>query len=57
MDSGSLSQGAWQAGGLAVLVVLLIAAAWVDVRQHRIPNLLVLSGVVFALLLAHLPGG
>lgn len=57
MVSWSLSEGAWQAAGLVVLICLLIVAAWIDVRHHRIPNLLVLVGVVVALLLAHGPGG
>lgn len=52
-----LSSGGWQAVSLAVLVALLVAAAVIDVREHRIPNVLVFPGVAAALLLAHLPGG
>jgi prepilin peptidase CpaA len=52
-----LSSGGWQAVSLVVLVALLVAAAVVDVREHRIPNAIVFPGVVAALLLAHLPGG
>lgn len=52
-----LLAGGWQAVGGAMLVALLIGAAWVDIRSHRIPNKLVFPGVIVALLLAHLPGG
>jgi prepilin peptidase CpaA len=52
-----LSSGGWQAVSLVVLVVLLVGAAVVDVREHRIPNALVFPGIAVALLLAHLPGG
>lgn len=52
-----LASGGWQLLGVAALVALLIGAAWIDVQQHRIPNILVFSGVAIALLLAHLPGG
>ena len=47
----------WQAVGTSVLIMLLIGAAWVDIREHRIPNVLVFSGAALALMLAHLPGG
>jgi prepilin peptidase CpaA len=33
-----------------VLMTLLIAAAWIDLRTNRIPNLLTLIGIVFATL-------
>ena len=36
---------------LALIAGLLVAAAWVDVRQRRIPNVLVFSGTAIALLL------
>lgn len=60
---GSLAPGVF-----AVLSVLLLVAAWTDLRSRRIPNALVLSGSVFALLahtllpvgngfLSDLPGG
>lgn len=52
-----LADGGWQSIGSVVLVGLLIAAATTDLRQHRIPNVLVFSGVALALLAAHLPGG
>jgi prepilin peptidase CpaA len=52
-----LSSGGWQAVSFAVLVALLVGAAVVDVREHRIPNALVFPGIAVALLLAHLPGG
>ncbi len=52
-----LSSGGWQIVTVPVLVVLLLGAAWVDVREHRIPNAIVFPGLVFALLMAHLPGG
>jgi prepilin peptidase CpaA len=52
-----LTTGGWQQLAFAILTPLLIAAAWVDVREHRIPNKLVFPGAVVALLLAHLPGG
>jgi prepilin peptidase CpaA len=32
----------------AVLMALLTAAAWIDLSTHRIPNLLVLTGTLFA---------
>jgi prepilin peptidase CpaA len=35
----------------ASLVVISVAAAWIDVRQSRIPNRLTVSGFVIALLL------
>ncbi len=43
----------WQVGGLgcAILLALLAAAAWFDVRLHRIPNKLVFAGALVALLL------
>jgi prepilin peptidase CpaA len=40
-----------------LLVTLLAVAAFIDVREHRIPNALTIPGAVLALLLAHLPGG
>ena len=52
-----LAAGGWQTLSLLVLIGLLVAAAWVDVREHRIPNAIVFPGTVFALLMAHLPGG
>jgi prepilin peptidase CpaA len=52
-----LSSGGWQTVSLVLLVALLVGAAAVDVREHRIPNALVFPGVAAALLLAHLPGG
>lgn len=52
-----LSAGGWSSVSAALLTLLVVAAAWTDVREHRIPNVLVLSGLVLALLLAHLPGG
>lgn len=36
---------------LALLALLLAVAAWTDLRQRRIPNLLVLSGAVLAVAL------
>ena len=33
-----------------VLMALLIAAAWIDLKTNRVPNLLVLIGIVFAIL-------
>lgn len=53
---------------LAVLISLLLAAAWFDVRQQRIPNALVVPGALMAVLLhvatpagdgflAYFPGG
>jgi prepilin peptidase CpaA len=55
--SNWLAAGGWQVVSAVVLVALLIGAAWIDVREHRIPNAIVFPGVVAALLLAHLPGG
>lgn len=55
--SGWLASGGWQSIGTVVLIALLVAAAGIDIRRHRIPNLLVFSGAGIALLLAHLPGG
>ncbi len=52
-----LAAGGWQFLVCAALVALLIGAAWIDVLQHRIPNILVFSGAALALLMAHLPGG
>lgn len=52
-----LSVGGWQTASFAVLAALLVVAAFIDVREHRIPNGLVFPGVVAALLFAHLPGG
>jgi prepilin peptidase CpaA len=52
-----LVAGGWQVLSDITLVVLLGAAASVDIREHRIPNIVVFSGVAIALLLAHLPGG
>jgi prepilin peptidase CpaA len=44
--------------GLLPLVLLLLAAAWSDVKHRRIPNGLVASGVLFALALhTWLPAG
>lgn len=43
---------------LLVIAGLLLIAAWVDVRQHRIPNVIVFSGTAIALLMhVVLPGG
>lgn len=43
---------------VAMLSALLLAAAWIDLRRQRIPNWLVLSGVLLALLLhTLLPAG
>lgn len=43
---------------LAVLTAFLLAAGWCDMRRHRIPNSLVFSGALLALLLhAALPAG
>ena len=33
-----------------VLMALLVAAAWIDIKTNRIPNLLVFAGIVFAVL-------
>lgn len=52
-----LASGGWQTIGTVVLVLLLVTAALIDVRQHRIPNALVFPGAAIALLLACLPGG
>lgn len=52
-----LSGSGWQTASLALLAVLLVTAASVDVREHRIPNALIFPGAVAALLFAHLPGG
>lgn len=40
-----------------LLVALLAAAVYTDLREHRIPNALTIPGAILALLLAHLPGG
>lgn len=37
---------------VGVLAVLLFAAAWGDIRRHRIPNMLILTGLLLAMLLA-----
>jgi len=43
---------------LAVLGALVLVAAWSDLRRQRIPNMLVVSGMLLALLLhGVLPGG
>jgi len=34
----------------AALIAILVAAAWIDVKSHRIPNSLVFVGIVFAVL-------
>jgi prepilin peptidase CpaA len=47
----------WQMVGTVALIALLVAAAWVDVREHRIPNALVFPGIALGLMFAHLPGG
>jgi prepilin peptidase CpaA len=52
-----LASGGWSSVSAVVLALLVVAAACIDVREHRIPNALVLSGIVIALLMAHLPGG
>jgi prepilin peptidase CpaA len=44
--------------GLLPLALLLIAAAWSDVKRHRIPNVLVASGALLAMVLhTWLPAG
>lgn len=45
------SVGQVSALGCAILLALLSAAAWFDVRLHRIPNKLVFGGALLALLL------
>jgi prepilin peptidase CpaA len=52
-----LTSSGWQVVRDVLLAALLCGAAWVDLREHRIPNVLVLAGVAAALLLAHVPGG
>jgi prepilin peptidase CpaA len=52
-----LASGGWSWVSAVAVTVLVVAAAFIDVREHRIPNLLVLSGIVIALLMAYLPGG
>lgn len=42
---------------VAVLLVMLTAAMWWDVRSNRIPNVLVLSGLIFGVLLRVRLGG
>ena len=42
---------AWQAVGLSALALLVLAALAFDVRQHRIPNILVLLALVCGLLI------
>lgn len=39
-----------EAPHLLVLIGILVLAAWIDVRQHRVPNALVLAGICFAIL-------
>jgi prepilin peptidase CpaA len=52
-----LVAGGWHTIATAILVALLVMAAFVDVRERRIPNVLVFAGMGLALLLAHVPGG
>lgn len=52
-----LAEGGWQSVSHLSLAAWVIAAALVDLRQRRIPNVLVFSGAAMAVLLAHLPGG
>jgi prepilin peptidase CpaA len=50
--------GAMALAVLAILATFLLAAAWTDLRDQRVPNLLVFSGALLALLLhAVLPAG
>lgn len=42
---------------VAVLIVMLTAAAWWDVRSYRIPNVLVMLGLVLGILLRVRLGG
>ena len=35
---------------VGILVMLLLMAVWGDIQSHRIPNLLILIGVVFGVL-------
>ena len=46
-----LVSGGWSWASAIAVTVLVVAAARIDVREHRIPNALVLSGIVIALLL------
>lgn len=50
--------GAMALGALAILGILLLVAAWTDLRRQRIPNVLILTGTLLALLLhTLLPAG
>lgn len=42
---------------VTVLLILLVAAAWTDVEERRIPNALVLHGMLIALVMAVLAAG
>jgi prepilin peptidase CpaA len=53
-----ITPGVMALGVLTILAVLLLVAAWIDLRQQRVPNSLVFSGALLALLLhAALPNG
>lgn len=49
--SASISPAGWQLTALLVLGLLLGLAVWTDIRQRRIPNLLVLVALSLGLLL------
>jgi len=40
---------AMQAPHLVVLIGMLVLAAWIDIREHRVPNALVIAGLCFAI--------
>ena len=42
---------------IGVLAVLLLVAAWGDIKRHRIPNTLILTGLILAIILGAWRGG
>ena len=47
----------WYAIGMTALGLMLVTAAWTDVKSRRIPNSIVLWGAGAALVWAHSPAG
>jgi len=47
----------WYAIGMTALGLMLVTAAWADVKSRRIPNSIVLWGAGAALVWAHSPAG
>jgi len=57
MMTGASIFSIWYAIGMTALGLMLVTAAWADVKSRRIPNSIVLWGAGAALVWAHSPAG